>query len=253
MEIPLFDSRNVPEKLSELGNAGLWWEKFFHFYEYNFTEITPADARNKIPDGKVRWIGTVEGQRGQKQMIERFARRQYDLGAAQNAQQNFFRTNWHFATGLGYSHPVENGFCWHHTLGVPYLPASSIKGMLRAWIEQWEEFADEESREKVLLSWFGNEPNETDHEKHQAGSLIFFDAIPVEPMELSADVMTPHMGKWYAEGDKIRNTDGSGGDASRIPGDWHSPVPVPFLVVKEASFLFQIAVRPKSTLRMVMI
>jgi len=37
------------------------------------------------------------------------------------------RTAWRFVSGLGRSRPVENGFVWHHTLGVPYLPGSSIR------------------------------------------------------------------------------------------------------------------------------
>lgn len=246
---PLYEAEHVPKELSSQGNAGLWWDKFFHFYENDFSKVTPAVTQKDYekPDGKMRWICTVEGERGHKQHIERFAQRQFELGAAQNAQQRFFKTDWHFATGLGYSHPVKNGFCWHHTLGVPYLPASGIKGLLRAWVEKWEEFDDEELRKKVLLSWFGSEPGEAKHEEQRAGGLIFFDAIPVHCPDLSADVTTPHMGKWYAEGSKISRADGSGNDAARIPGDWHSPVPIPFLVVSQASFLFQIAARSQST------
>lgn len=237
---PLYESDCVPDKLPAQGNAGLWWNKFFSFYENDFEKTSSEESKKE-------WIATLASERNQQHHIERFARRQFELGTAQNAQQKFFKTNWNFATGLGYSHPVENGFCWHHTLGVPYLPASSIKGLLRAWMEKWEEFADEDVRNNVLESWFGNEHGEAEREKQRAGSLIFFDAVPVQSPELSADVMTPHMGKWYAEGSRIKNADGSGSDAARIPGDWHAPVPVPFLVVSRASFLFQIAARPKST------
>jgi CRISPR-associated protein Cmr6 len=67
---------------------------------------------------------------------------------------------------------------------------------------------------------------------------VFFDAVPTEQATLVADVMTPHMGKWYESGD----VDPGGPD--NTPADWHDPVPVPFLVVKEVKFLFAIGVRP---------
>ena len=44
-----------------------------------------------------------------------------------------FTSTSRFVTGLGRSHPVENGFAWRPTLGTPYLPGSSVKGMARAW------------------------------------------------------------------------------------------------------------------------
>lgn len=220
-------------------NKGLWWDKFFDEYSDEFI---------KVPEnGKSNWIATVthKNVKWPISTITKFADRQYALGKSINAQQNVFETNWHFSTGLGYSHPVENGYAWHPTLGVPYLPASSVKGLLRGWVEEWEFDSETQAseRKKVLSSWFGNEPTESDPEKMRAGSLIFFDAVPVGKVQLAADVMTPHMGKWYEEGGKIDNI-GNRENASRIPADWNSPVPVPFLSVKDTSFLFQIAIRP---------
>jgi len=46
-----------------------------------------------------------------------------------------FATDWHFVTGMGSSHPAENGFSWHPVLGTPYLPGAGVKGLLRAWME----------------------------------------------------------------------------------------------------------------------
>src|SRR5690625_7299883 len=36
-----------------------------------------------------------------------------------------------FATGLGNEHPTENGFAFLNPYGLPYLPASGVKGVLR--------------------------------------------------------------------------------------------------------------------------
>jgi CRISPR-associated protein Cmr6 len=56
--------------------------------------------------------------------------------------------------------------------------------------------------------------------------VIVLDAIPVTPPRLEADVLTPHYAAWTPR---------------EPPGDWRSPVPVPFLVTAAgADFLFAI-------------
>ncbi|NPA14856.1 MAG: type III-B CRISPR module RAMP protein Cmr6 [Aquificae bacterium] len=42
-----------------------------------------------------------------------------------------FKTGYNLAVGLGLPSFFENGLTFHHTYGVPYLPASSVKGLLR--------------------------------------------------------------------------------------------------------------------------
>ncbi|MDQ7005478.1 MAG: type III-B CRISPR module RAMP protein Cmr6 [Ghiorsea sp.] len=99
--------------------------------------------------------------------------------------------------------------------------------MVRAWCEVWKGFDQTQ-----LNAWFGN--------SDQSGSLIFFDAIPIHPVQLKADIMTPHYNQWYAKGDEASINDGS-----NVPADWHDPIPVPFLTVdKGQSFQFGIAKRP---------
>lgn len=131
------------------------------------------------------------------------------------------KTEGPFVTGLGRNHPVENGFAWHQTLGTPYLPGSSVKGVVRSWAKIWEEENDE-----TINRIFGPRDSITS----SVGSVIFLDAIPISQVQLKADVMTPHYGPYY-QGDEP-------------PADWHSPVPVPFLVVETGQdFLFGVMPR----------
>ncbi len=146
------------------------------------------------------------------------------------------RAEWHFVTGLGNAHPVENGLAWHHTLGVPFLTGAAVKGLLRAWCEAWVDGFDEGR----LRAWFGPSQQELEAGAERAtGGLIFFDALPVRPVRLKADIMTPHYGQWYAEGASRPNK------PDTTPADWHDPLPVKFLVVdRGAEFRFAIARRP---------
>jgi CRISPR-associated protein Cmr6 len=216
-------------------HAGLWFERFFNKYNDDWT--VPKDD-----SGKLAWIKAVTGVvGGDGKAVKLASTRQRELVDALGGTSFVAETDWHFATGLGNNHPVENGFAWHPTLGVPYLTGAAVKGLLRAWCEQWADFKTEELRTQAVRVWFGG-----DEKNPAAGELIFFDAIPIGPVKLKADVMTPHMGNWYENGgDKL------GQDGTVVPADWHSPVPVPFLVVDHGqSFQFAVAKRAASQINL---
>lgn len=212
-------------------NLGLWFNRFYNSF-------APEDW-SVNDEGKRDWINTVSAARGDPKVLEAAAARLENLAKGLGAQCKDFKTEWHLATGLGLNHPVENGFTWHHTLGVPYLPASGVKGMLRGWVEAWMEHADDASRNAHIARWFGAVDGELDQKANHIGNLIFFDAIPSTAVALKCDIMTPHMGKWYEKGEDMT----AGDYAESLPADWHSPVPVPFLVVSNATFRFVIAPR----------
>ncbi len=130
-----------------------------------------------------------------------------------------------FVTGTGLEHPLEVGFLWHHTLGVPYLPGSSVKGLVRTWVEEWlpEEAANEDAVKRVFGSGAGDGGS-------SVGSVIFFDALPCGRLLFEPDIMTPHYGPYYKE--------------EEPPGDWNNPTPIPFLALgKKQRFIFFVAPR----------
>lgn len=143
-----------------------------------------------------------------------------------------FTTSWRFVTGLGMGHVLETGFIWHRILGVPYLPGSSVKGLIRAWADP------KTDKEGVHHGWgdpdMWNDVKRLfgDSNELGAGSLIIFDAIPVNTPELEVDIMNPHYAPYYK-------------DKTIPPADYHSPVPIFFLTVKEGvQFKFSLAPRP---------
>jgi CRISPR-associated protein Cmr6 len=199
------------------GHAGLWYDKFCDGWNADWTGFA-GDS------GKRDWIATIAnvgearppktvGDAGQ---IAEACRRLKALAASQNGKCFLAKTAWRLASGLGRSHPVENGFAWHHTLGTPYLAGSGLKGLARAYARDWRNDISE-SVNRI----FGPAPKGA----LAVGSVVFLDAVPVAPVVLEADVMTPHYVAWYEKGE--------------VPGDWHSPVPIPFMTVApEQSFLF---------------
>lgn len=115
--------------------------------------------------------------------------------------------------GMGERTPGENGLTLHPVYGVPYLPGTSLKGILRAWVlgQAWgEEWANDGRWFRELFGAGGHEG--------AAGVIDVMDALPVSgsaPL-LAVDVLTPHHGNYYR---------GAG-----APLGWENPVPVHFLV-----------------------
>lgn len=241
MRLPLYSVLQKKEespKKSLDSNMGLWFERFFDRYDYD-----KKDGKFKVPDGeKTDWLQKIKNA-GNTEALRTAAKQQLALVNALEGKYKFFNTQWHFVTGTGYPHPVENGLLWHKTYGVPYLSGAAVKGLVRAWVEEWQEFESEEKRKECLFSWFGSDDKDPKEQQKtsQAGDIIFFDAFPVQAVKLATDIMTPHYGKWYSEGNTITDV---ANQPEKIPADWHDPVPIPFLVVdKQTSFLFSIAPR----------
>lgn len=152
-----------------------------------------------------------------------------------------FTTSWRFVSGLGMGHVLETGFVWHRILGVPYLPGSSVKGMIRAWAEQW----GSEQDKKNAVRLFG--PKGEDARKNpDTGALIVFDAIPETKPKLELDIMNPHYGDYYSKKKmKIKLANGKEQEIDTPPADYLSPNPIFFLTVAaDVSFKFALAPRP---------
>ena len=139
-----------------------------------------------------------------------------------------YKTETRLLAGLGYKNGAEVGLTIHPLYGFPYLPGSSVKGLVRAWAAQ--QGADAAAMTRI----FGSaNPSEGHEDMHQQGAVHFYDALPSEWPRLELDVMTPHFGPYYQ--DPARNP----------PAVWHDPVPVVFLAVApNVSFRFLLVAHP---------
>jgi CRISPR-associated protein Cmr6 len=161
-----------------------------------------------------------------------------------------------FVSGLGSGHPTETGMILDRNTGMPYIPASAIKGVLRLahavnisrsgqageWIRNGvvdhkgrfkpspdgdqTELSD---REPSLRKYFGD--TDTAVADGVRGQLVFLDAFPESPPSLKADIMNPHFHKYYGE--------------NQPPVDCEDPIPVKFLSVEPGTvFVFRVLAAP---------
>ncbi|MEW6168795.1 MAG: type III-B CRISPR module RAMP protein Cmr6 [Pseudomonadota bacterium] len=142
-----------------------------------------------------------------------------------------------FATGLGMEHPLENGFAFLNPYGLPYLPGSGVKGVLRAAArelcpesEGGKFDSDAGWTQDKVRALFGGDPGK---EPFSRGALTFWDVIPTLPGNtMRVDVMTPHQPHYYQNG--------------ATPHDSGQPNPIPFLTVPPgAEFRFIVTCEEK--------
>jgi CRISPR-associated protein Cmr6 len=135
-----------------------------------------------------------------------------------------------FSTGLGNEHPLENGFAFLNPYGLPYLPGSGVKGVLR---QAARELADQRWGDDLgwtddaITALFGKVSSNGETE-HQRGALMFWDVIPqIEGDSLQVEIMTPHLSHYLQAGES--------------PHESGQPNPINFLSVPPGSqFAFHV-------------
>lgn len=201
-------------------NAGLVFNKF----PSAWTNTPNWEFDKKLGDPGA-WLNEfTQRPAGDADLIKEVTSRQRDLVKSLGGKVFAYKNVSRFVSGMGLAHPLENGLTWHPTLGVPYLPGSSLKGVLRSW-ELSENGAVIEgsslnekggSKERLKMSPAGLRAFGA---QAAIGQLLFFDMLPLGKVNLVREIMTPHYGGYYQD--------------KQIPGDWESPVPIQYLAIEE--------------------
>jgi CRISPR-associated protein Cmr6 len=136
-----------------------------------------------------------------------------------------------FVTGTGIEHPLENGMAFLNPYGLPYLPASGVKGVVRRAAEELRDNVFDEGtqgwNQPAIDLLFGKEtkPGDTETVRNR-GALIFWDVFP-QCDRLAVDIMNPHYGDYY--------------QGNTPPTDSGQPIPIFFLTVPQNSqFTFHV-------------
>lgn len=143
--------------------------------------------------------------------------------------------DWRLVVALGGEHVQETSMTLHHIYGIPYIPGSAVKGVLRHWwlqvlkedknfLQQNPDFVNKEDeinesialKDPIFLSIFGS--------PEQRSKVRFLDAFPTEEVHFAIDIMNPHYSDYYAKG--------------KPPTDDQRLVPIPFLTVEKTTFRF---------------
>jgi len=138
-------------------------------------------------------------------------------------------TSTRFLTGIGETTPTEVGMVFDRNTGLPYIPASSVKGAVRyAYCVNFarkypEKIKNGESVDEKdidgLIELFGS----LDTKNSSRGGFAFMDVYSEKPPEIAIDIMNPHYAKYYK------------GESNDGPVETEEPVPIKFLAVEKGS------------------
>ncbi|MYC75352.1 type III-B CRISPR module RAMP protein Cmr6 [Candidatus Poribacteria bacterium] len=154
------------------------------------------------------------------------------------------RIDWRMVVGLGGNHVQETNMTLHHVYGIPYLPGSALKGVVRSWVIQ-EYFGNDEKlatrdieardpadlkqKKKNFVDVFGSQKS--------AGMVQFFDALPNSGVHFDVDIMNPHFSDYYTRG--------------AFPTDYQRLIQIYFLTLKNTHFRFLIVAKETGPLQLV--
>jgi len=171
------------------------------------------------------------------------------------------KPEWRLALGIGGASVYETSITTHHIYGIPYLPASAIKGIARSYIIQ-EKFNDEEekailckefcdifgcSKEHEVIKNKKKKKYPSHYKADREGKITFFDAFPIDKINISLDIMNVHYKDYYDSQDK--NDDGTYKKGTvKPPADWSNPTIINFLTVQGTHFQFLVGAKEISDL-----
>jgi CRISPR-associated protein Cmr6 len=170
------------------------------------------------------FVDSFASHGSQKEFNEFLKRRQAVLREV-GATPREHTTKTRLVVGLGLPSPIETGFLFDRLTGCPYLPGSSVKGLLRASARLVAE-GELKAGKTGQAFWSQNRdrifgPEIAPGIVARKGAATFFDAFPTAWPTLEVDILTPHHQDYYGDSkDEI------------FPADWDKPGPVPFLAVK---------------------
>jgi CRISPR-associated protein Cmr6 len=180
-----------------------------------------ADTKNKGP-----WLQSlVKGGHIDATLTQSAYNRWYTMMSAINATLFNASLDWRMVIGLGGESVLETDITLHHLYGIPFIPASALKGLTRAYVTgEVDEHKSEdiEHDDEIIKRNFGSQEH--------AGTVIFYDAMPLNGItNFVLDIMNPHYPEYYG--------------GSKPPTNDQNPVPVTFLTVTNTTFTFALAPR----------
>ncbi|MCE5210288.1 MAG: type III-B CRISPR module RAMP protein Cmr6 [Deltaproteobacteria bacterium] len=249
-----------PEALQSLskskttGNFGLWYNKFIPLS----SAYKPSDESGKDTLPVEYYFTRYDQMKNNAADLLKCKHQDMDDYCASFLSENYevivicATLTTPLITGIGESHPHEVSIVFDHNTGIPYIPASGVKGIVRfahtlsIFLDEngqvKETYKDQEYLDEAkedIPDIFGGEKIIVDQEKEKRiilrGRVVFLDAYPAKIPDLHIDIMNPHYAPYYSEG--------------KPPADHHNPTPIKFLTVaKGTRFIFRAVVEKKDNL-----
>lgn len=182
------DDRVNPNQIS---NFALRYRYFLEQRIDNNGKVTFGLQAQQHGQGTIQVPSLGESQ----QALEHLRNRQMEQLRCLSSNGNLYcatsRIDWRMVVGLGSDHVQETNMTLDHVYGIPYLPGSAFKGVLRGWVIQ-KHFQNNETsarRNNDFVDVFGSQKS--------VGKVQFLDALPNSGVHFDIDIMNPHFSDYY--------------------------------------------------------
>ncbi|SHK23358.1 type III-B CRISPR module RAMP protein Cmr6 [Paramaledivibacter caminithermalis] len=197
----------------EIENFNLMYNKLIH-YDCKEDKIKPCNLTVE----KVYYYDKIHSYLSNKSYI-------FEKLGYKTIVENLIRSlHSPMVIGLGEVSVRETSIKFDHIYGIPYIPASTLKGAYRNYMEKEYVFDYEEEKEEyidIINELFGTEDSE--------GELIFVDTYPEQGFKIKNDIMNPHYSNYY--------------DEKESPTDDQDTKPIFFLTLQETKFKFRLFIK----------
>jgi len=241
MAYPYYDVLHRLAATMHRGNFGLWYNKFIPIDNFHSCRASDEKGNDKevVSYYKNKYASFQKVGTAQEILVRKHSEQAaFCESFSPKYEKVIFKAKLDapLITGIGESHPHEVSLLFEHNMGIPYIPASGIKGIVRfahtlglvsaippgkITEKEGKECFDDEEEWTGIHQLFGTQ--------ERRGSVIFLDAYPEKVPELHVDIMNPHYGQYY--GDDTNK---------KPPGDYFDPTPIKFLTVARGTvFIFR--------------
>ena len=184
----------------------------------------PPQATLQSGAQKNQWLRTIlSNEIIDADLSMQVYRRWHAITVASGAQHFHAKTDWRLAQGTGNETVLETDLTLHPLYGLPIISGSALKGLCRNYVTgEISEHASKniEDDDETIQRIFGS--------SDQSGTVVFFDALPVEGKATFAlDIINVHYPDYYNRG--------------KAPINDQRPNPVLFLTVEDTVFAFALA------------
>ena len=221
------DTRQLVRSNNQIDNFALRYQHFLEEDSRSKYKLNLRRSAYKLGESSMDLLEQLRER--QTQQLLQFAKRDIKLYCVDAT------VDWRLIVGLGSEHIQETNMMLHHIYGIPYIPGSAVKGVLRHWwLQENEDFVDDKGKideAKALdnpdfLAVFGSQ--------ERRGEVQFLDAYPAEEVHLATDIMNPHYPDYYG--------------GNKPPTDHQNPRPINFLTVQETTFRFAFLAKDQNPL-----
>ena len=250
MTYPFYEGLQDVSQNMTSGNFGLWYNKFIPISSF---DACKASDESGDKDNAVSYYHGKYKQSKKDKINLLLEKRHCDQAGFCKALSSEYeavilkaKLKTPLITGIGEAHPHEVSMVFDHNLGIPYIPASGIKGIVRfahtlGLIDKIPDgkIVERDKDKKSCPPHFDDEEDWTHipqlfGTQAKRGAVFFLDAYPEKTPDLHVDIMNPHYGEYY-------------GEETKPPGDYLNPIPLKFLTVaKDTVFIFRALVDKKN-------